>query len=283
MPRLNIIRKLAAWLLVALLYACAVTWLVRKLELATWAPGNEAAAALTAVLGTLIVFRNNAAYDRWWEARKLWGTLNNEIRNFALKVHAHVSINPEELQEFERLLSAFPHALRLHLRGAASVRTVPRFEKELTSFTHAPGYIAGLVHQSLDRWNREGRLKDSLWILDHHARALMEVCGGCERIRTTPLASSYRALLRIGMVLYVLLAPWAVAMEIGWWAPLVLGVGMVFLIGLELTGEAVEEPFGQEGDDLPLETYCDSIERFVRQALGSADQPSDSQTSVEPL
>jgi putative membrane protein len=144
---------------------------------------------------------------------------------------------------------------------------VPGFEADPTSFMHAPGYIAGRVHQTLDRWNREGKLKDSLWILDQHARSLMDVSGACERIRTTPTPSSYRALLRIGMILYVLLAPWAVAMEIGWWAPLVTGVAMIFLIGLELIGETVEEPFGTDGDDLPLEAYCENIERFLRAAL----------------
>ncbi len=267
MPRLNIARKLATWLGFSLIYAVAITLLVERLQLPVWRPGNEAAAALTAVLGTLIVFRNNAAYDRWWEARKLWGTLNNEVRNLALKVRAHVEADASELADFSRLLVGFAHALRMHLRGETTVRQVPGFEKEPTTFPHAPGYIAGRVHQALDRWNREGRLKESLWILDQHARSLMDVSGACERIHTTPAPSSYRALLRIGMILYVILAPWAVAMEIGWWAPLVTGVAMVFLIGMELTGETVEEPFGTEGDDLPLENYCENIERFVRSAL----------------
>ena len=267
LPRLNIARKLATWLLFALLYASATVLLVEWLRLPVWRPGNEAAAALTAMLGTLIVFRNNAAYDRWWEARKLWGTLNNELRNLALKVRVHVEADSEEFAEFARLLAGFPHALRLHLRGVFGVRKVPGFENDPTTFPHAPGYIAGLVHQALDRWNRHGQLKDSLWILDQHARSLLDVSGGCERIRSTPTPSSYRALLRIGMIVYVLLAPWAVAMEIGWWAPLVAGVAIVFLTGMELIGEAVEEPFGTEGDDLPLDSYCENIERFVRASL----------------
>jgi len=266
-PRLNIASRLAWWLGVALLYAVTITFLVVELKLPIWKPGNEAAAALTAVLGTLIVFRNNAAYDRWWEGRKLWGTLNNELRNLALKVRTHVTTDAADLADFARLLAGFPHALRMHLRGVTSVRMVAGFEKDVTTFTHAPGYIAGLVHQTLDRWNRNGRLKDSLWILDHHARALMDVSGGCERIRNTPTPSSYRALLRIGVVVYALLAPWAVAMEIGWWAPLVTGVAMVFLFALELIGETIEEPFGTDGDDLPLDTYCANIEQFVRAAL----------------
>lgn len=266
-PRLNIAPRLATWLVFALSYAIGITFLVVEMKWPVWQAGNEAAAALTAVLGTLIVFRNNAAYDRWWEARKLWGTLNNELRNFALKVRAHVRTDADDLAEFARLLAGFPHALRLHLRASAPVQAVPCFENDSTSFSHAPGYIAGLVHQTLDRWNRDGRLKESLWVLDHHARALLDVSGGCERIRNTLTPSSYRALLRIGVVVYALLAPWAVAMEIGWWAPLVTGVAMAFLFGVELIGETIEEPFGLDGDDLALDAYCENIERFVLAVL----------------
>ncbi len=110
-------------------------------------------------------------------------------------------------------------------------------------------------------------VKEIVWMLDQHARTLMDVCGVCERIRNTPLASSYRALLRGGLVLYIVLAPWSVSLEIGWWSIPVLAIGIGLLLGMELTAEAIEEPFGINGDDLPLEAFCKSIEDFVLAAL----------------
>jgi putative membrane protein len=254
-------------LALVLAYATAVTWFVHAQALEKWVAGSEIAAILSVALGLLLVLRNNTANDRWWEARKLWGQLINELRNLALKVRAHVDVDDAERRQFGRLLVGFAHALRLHLRGPASVAQVPGFEKDATPFPHAPGYVAELVHRALDRWNRGGKLRETILLLDPHARALMDVCGACERIRNTPLASSYKALVWWAIALYVAFAPWAVAIEMGWWGLIVLAIGFGLFLGVEMTAEVVEEPFGCEGDDLPLETYCRTVETFVEAAL----------------
>jgi putative membrane protein len=123
------------------------------------------------------------------------------------------------------------------------------------------------VHDTLSQWNRQGKLENTVWLLDQHARALMDICGACERIRNTPLASSYRAMKRGAIALYVLVAPWAIGLEMGWNGLPIMLVAFSFLIGVELTAEAVEEPFGHEGDDLELEVYCKTIESFVNATL----------------
>jgi putative membrane protein len=275
LPTLHVGRRLAWWLALALAYDLAVTLIVDLLDLPKWPAGQDLLAILGVGAGVLVVFRNNTAYARWWEARGLWGQLINELRNLALKVRAHAAVDAEEQRRFARLLIGFPNALRLHLRGVSGIRAVPGFEKEETAFPHAPGYLAGLIHQALDRWNRQGKLADALWILDPHARALMDVCGGCERIRNTPLASSYLALWRWGITAYVLISPWAGATELRWWSLPILFLGYAFVIGVELTAEDVEEPFGTYGDDLPLETYCATIETFVAGVLeGPSTEPA---------
>jgi putative membrane protein len=280
-PELHVGPLLVRWTAVATGYAAAVTLVVCAFGLPQWPGGSEKAAVFTAVLALLLAFRNNAAHDRWWEARKLWGQLINEERNLSLQARAHAAVGPGELAAFGRLLIGFAHALRLHLRGVPGVRSVPGFAADPTAFPHAPGYVAGLVHDTLGRWNRGGKLVGTVWVLDGPARALMEVCGSCERIRNTPLASSYRALWRWGIALYVLVAPWWVAMELGWWGLGPLAVGFGFLLGIELTAEAVEEPFGRAGDDLPLEDYCRTVEAFVTATLGTPPPAADGQ--AEPL
>lgn len=268
LPPLHIGPRLASWMSVSLAYSLVVTWIVIHFSPTLgWYAGKELAALLGVGLGVLIVFRNNAAHDRWWEARKLWGQLINELRNLALKAQAHAEVDAEEHARFAKYLVDFAHSLRLHLRGWGRPKTEKGNQTVPEAFPHAPGYVAWMVHETLNQWNRQGKLKDTIWIMDHHARALMDICGACERIKNTPLASSYRALFRLGILLYVLFAPWALALDLGWWCLPALAVGFGFIIGIELTAEEVEEPFGTEKDDLPLESYCQTIEQFVTAVL----------------
>lgn len=268
LPPLHVAPRLALWTTLSLAYSLAVMLALNHLQVPPWPAGAEIGASLSLALGILLVFRNNAAYERWWEARKLWGQLINDERNLASKARAHAALDADEQRELARLLIGFCHALRLHLRGPCTVQQVPGFEREQTDFPHAPGYMAGHIHQLINHWNRAGRLKESVWILDVHARSLLDICGACERIRNTPVASSYRSLLRGAIAVYVVAAPWPVSLEMGWWGMLVLAVAFGFMLGIELTAEDVEEPFGTDDDDLPLETYCATIENYVRAELG---------------
>jgi len=263
-------RRLAAWLLLMLAYALVVEFLVNFLRLPKWPAGDEVTAILGIALGTLVVFHNNAAYDRWWEARKHWGQLINDLRNLALKTRAHAAVDASERRAFAQLLVAFANALRRHLRGEDALAALPGLDCA-AAFPHAPGHVAGLIHQTLDRWNRGGQLAGTVWILDHHARALMDACGACERIQNTPLAASYRAMTRYGIALYLATAPWAIALDMGWSGLPAIVLASAFLLGMELTADTVEEPFGREGDDLPLDIYCTKLEAFL---LGVLDDPA---------
>ncbi len=274
LPRLHILKTLTLWMLAAAVYSVLVGVINDFVGLPHWVIGDEAAAILGLPISLLLVFRTNAAYDRWWEARKHWGQLVNDIRSMALKARAHADISEQEYREFARLLIAFPHALRSHLRGHDVLSDVPGFENDTTPSAHPPGHIAGLVHDSLDRWNRNGQLKESIWILDIHARALLDICGACERIRATPLASSFRALVRWSILMFAILGPWGIFLDSGWQELPVLLLGFGFLFGVELTAEVVEEPFGQEADDLPLEQLCLTMETFVRDTADSFPENS---------
>jgi putative membrane protein len=103
----------------------------------------------------------------------------------------------------------------------------------------------------------------------------MDVCGACERIKTTPLARSYKALARQGILFYVLVAPWSISLDLGLWGIPALALGFYFLLGLELTAEDVEQPFGVSADDLPLASYCEAIEHFVQSILAVSDASPD--------
>ena len=194
LPPLKIKWRLLSSTAVLALYGWFVIWAVNFEHLPHIEWGAESTVLNGLVLSFLIAFRNNHAYDRWWEARKLWGQLINESRNLALKVGALAEVAPADRQRIGELLIAFAEALKDQLRldrGSSPFRPgkAPSPPKD-----HPPSRLAGTIYESVLKLNRAGH-RDGwtlLW-LDEHMRSLMDICGACERIRNTPLSSSYRA------------------------------------------------------------------------------------------
>lgn len=216
----------------------------------------------TAILGLLVSFRTKVAYDRWWEGRMLWGSLVNNSRNLCLKARELAKPNANERHELASLVAGFAVALMKHLRGPTRLSDVSGFEKQTVDPQHVPAHLAGRLIGLVAEWRRTGRIDGhSHQMLDQNLNSLMDICGACERIRNTPLAPSYLSLLRHGLVLGFLVTPWALVPSLGAWVILVLALIVYFLFGIELTAEAVEQPFGHDGDDLALETYCETIRK----------------------
>src|SRR5262249_30879882 len=162
------------------------------------------------------------------------------------KVATLVNPQAEERQAFARLIVGFAVALKRHLRGGQPLQTVPGFEGDPATPTHVPAHLASRVFALMKAWRTDGKLTDMEFLaLDPLARALMDVCGACERIRSSPVPLSYRSLLRHGTVLYLLTAPWFVSAEYGYWSIAIVSLMAYFLLGTELTAENVEEPFGR--------------------------------------
>ena len=223
-------------------------------------------------LGFLIGFRNKHAYDRWWEARKLWGQLINENRNLCLKVRSLVGIDvgrPRcDRPSGDRVRGGPqrpPPPPRWIRRGDRS-----SWRKRATGITGRAGWPARWSTSSI-RWQREGRIDGwgLLW-LDGQVKCLMDICGACERIRNTPLSSSYRALLRHGIAIYLVIAPFYLIDDTGIYGFPMFVMAAYFLLGIELVAEEIEEPFGAGGDNLPLERYCATIATSVHDILGHA-------------
>jgi putative membrane protein len=138
----------------------------------------------------------------------------------------------------------------------------------LTTPDHVPAHIAGRIIALVANWRTAGRIDGfSHQMLDLHTSALMDICGACERIRNTPLASSYLSLLRHGLLLGFLFTPWALVQTLELWIVPVQAIAVYFLFGIELTAEAVEQPFGHDRDDLTLESYCETIRKSAEDIL----------------
>jgi putative membrane protein len=210
------------------------------------------------VLGVLLQFRNRESYDRWWEARRLWGQLVNDSRNLCVKIVALPRIVPVDRADAGRLVVGFAVALKNRLRVPAGQPMPSNVPLDFARQT------AVLVRQ----WRETGKITDwDMLLLDPHVRAQSDVLGACERIKNTPLPLSYRSLLRHGLVLYLFTAPWLIFEEVQWWGLPAICLLTYFLMGIEFTAEDVEEPFGRDDDDLALNTYCETIRKSAREVL----------------
>jgi len=223
------------------------------------------------ILGLLLVFRTNTAYDRWWEGRKLWGQLVNELRNLALKVQRFVDVGPEEKRQFGDVMVTFAYALKEHLRWKPTSKMPPPVPGGEAP-KHVPLLIASRLFEKLNAWEQQGRLNQIL-IFDTHAKSLMDVCGACERIKKTPISRSYIVFIRLCITFYLLTLPWGLLKDYHLWMVPATAIIGYFMIGIESIAEDVEDPFGRGVDNLDLEDICHTIERSVREVLG--DKPRE--------
>ncbi|HZN34057.1 MAG TPA: bestrophin family ion channel [Pirellulaceae bacterium] len=220
------------------------------------------------ILGTLLVFRTNTSYDRWWEGRKLWGQLVNDCRNLAIKVQTCVRADPEQKQRLGRWLCDFAWALKGHLRGGVHLTDLGGFKTDTSHPQHVPAYVSARIYDQFEVWRQNDQLGGfELLFLDQHASSLMNICGACERIQKSPISISYRWFIRQSIAIYLLTLPWGLVETFGWWdipATAMLGY---FMIGVEIIAEEIEDPFGTSADDLRLEDMCQTIERSVMSIL----------------
>ena len=222
-------------------------------------------------ISLLLVFRTNTAYDRWWEGRKQWGNLVNATRNLAIKLNMFLMPDDRAGRDFfETLIPKFAVALMQHLRSEA-IRVslddkphpeIPDFDVSL----HMPIQIANSIFLKIDQMHKTGVISgEQLLFINPDLTALMDICGACERIRNTPIPYSYTAFIKKFIFAYVLTLPLGYVFSLGYLAvPIVIFVFYV-LASLELIAEEVEEPFGTDSNDLPMERLCVTIEKSTKQ------------------
>ncbi|MEZ6063287.1 MAG: bestrophin family protein [Planctomycetaceae bacterium] len=225
-------------------------------------------AALTIVLGWLLVFRTNSSYGRWWEARQLWGSLVNVSRNLAIKVADLVRASDDEMNRFRVDIVAFAYGLKDHLREESLLQKLPGFENCTDRPSHVPSYLITRMYEEFSSWKTNGSIDgDELRVLDEEARRFLDICGGCERIRKTQVVRSYKLFARQCVFLYLATFPWGIVDSFRWWTIPLTVIVAYFMLGLEIVAEHVEEPFGYDEDDLDLEGLCRTIEVTVQEVF----------------
>jgi ion channel-forming bestrophin family protein len=273
-PPLKVRAQLWPMMLLLAGYGVLVSYAIQFEHLPQIEWGAESTVVNGLALSFLIGFRNNHAYDRWWEARKLWGQLINENRNLCLKVRSLAGIDAADREAVGRLIIKFAESLKDHLRRGVESDSSPAEIQTDAQWRHQPSQAASGILETVVRWQHEGHIDGwrLLW-LDGQVKSLMDICGACERIRNTPLSSSYRALVRHGIAIYLAIAPFYLIEDTGLSGLPMFVLAAYFLVGIELVAEEIEEPFGPGGDNLPLERYCLTIANSVHEILGTSNIP----------
>ncbi|MBC7822286.1 MAG: hypothetical protein H7126_00135 [Candidatus Parcubacteria bacterium] len=225
------------------------------------------------VLGLLLVFRTNTAYDRFWEGRKVWGSMVNTVRNLARQILIAVdekeSNDRQEKIDAIYLLVAFAIATKLHLRDEPINPEIKDFLSpdryiKLQSMNNPPLKVAFWIGDYLQLQYQRDRLNiyqlTSMHIL---LNKLVDVLGSCERIVKTPMPLAYAIHLKQLLLLYCLSLPFQMVGQLGWWtAPVVVLISFT-LFGIEEIGIEIENPFGHHHNDLPLDAICSTMRRNI--------------------
>ncbi len=245
------------------------------------APFTLLGIALSLFLG----FRNNASYQRWWEARGLWGQLVYDARSLTRQVLSFIDEDDEIGRNTQRrmihLTIAFTHAVRHRLRDTAPWQDIERFvePKHHASMHQArnlPDYLMRLMGKQLGDSRRQ-RLSSEQMIqnMDERLTSMTIVLAACERIHNTPLPFAYMLLVHRTTYLYCFMLPFGLVSSLGWATPLICAVIAYTFFGLDVLSEELEEPFGLAANQLPLTALSRTIEINLLEALGETELPSD--------
>lgn len=225
------------------------------------------------VISLLLVFRTNTAYERWWEGRKLWGALVNNSRNLAIKIHATVGQeDKEEARYFSRSISMYARVLRAHLlseRLRLDLDELPHPEiAGWETAAHQPNRVAAIIATRIYRLHATGRIDGHvLQSMVAEIQQFTDICGACERIKNTPIPLSYSIFIKKFIFFYVMTMPLGFVFSLGYYIiPVVIFVFYV-LASIEIIAEEIEDPFGTDNNDLPLERIASGIEMHVKEIL----------------
>ena len=246
------------------------------------------------VLGLLLVFRTNTAYERFWEGRKLWGSLVNNTRNLVRQIWVDIAeIEPEDRAKkisALRLLVAFAVATKLHLRSEPVNTELEELMSssqyfKLKTMNHPPLEIAFWIGDYLQQQsNRKTLNAYQLPTLQGLLNNMIDVLGGCERILKTPIPLAYAIHLKQLLLLYCLLLPFQFVAQLGWWTGPMVALVSFTLFGIEEIGIEIENPFGYDANDLPLDAICATMKRNIEDLITlspSVEFKSDNFKNIE--
>lgn len=244
-------------------------------------------------LAIFMGFCNTASYDRFWEGRKLWGLLVIETRSLTRQLLSFIpNVPKEEKQEIVKLISAFCWSLNDQLRDKSETGNLKNLLSEdqfhqIKGKTFIPNIILGFISDWLNTQNKKGNIDTIvLTSMNHQLNQFSNISGGCERILNTPLPFAYSVLLHRTVYLYCFWLPFGLLDSLDWMMPLIVLLISYTFIALDAIIQEIGEPFGEEENDLALNSICRTIEFSIFEQAdipqGELKKPDSYFVSIPP-
>lgn len=272
-------RKLLPLIIGICLYAGIVAWL----EMYVWKLSDTSHVKniplmhglLGFAISMLLVFRTNTAYDRWWEGRKLWGSLVNNSRNLAMKLATMLPADEKSQRAFFRkAIPAYAYALHNHLHKEQT--RVELFDTEehkpifdsIDDTKHIPNQVALIMYRHIYQLHETNTISgEQLLFLKDEMQSFTDICGACERIKNTPIPFSYSVFIKKFIFFYIMTLPFGYVFQLGFYVIPVVAFVFYVLASLELIAEEIEDPFGGDENDVPTALIAKNIHRHISEII----------------
>ncbi len=272
-------RKLAP----IILGICVYTGIIAFLEIDYWQLSGDSHlkniplmhSLLGFAISMLLVFRTNTAYDRWWEGRKLWGSLVNNSRNLAIKLAA--ILPPEATAQrtfFRKIIPAYAFVLHKHLRKEHTRTELfdqddhYHFLKDIDHTKHIPNQVATLLFRHIQQLYKSNMITgEQLIFLNGELQSFTDICGACERIKNTPIPFSYSVFIKKFIFFYVMTLPFGYVFSLGYYAIPIVAFIFYVLASLEIIAEEIEDPFGGDTNDVPTDILSQNIHKHIAELI----------------
>ncbi|CEJ70484.1 Bestrophin, RFP-TM, chloride channel [Chryseobacterium oranimense G311] len=274
----SVLKKIIVQLAVILLFSLAIYFFKGKIFDYKVHLNPTIFTLIGLALAIFMGFCNTASYDRFWEGRKLWGLLVIETRSFTRQMLSMVN-DPspgarEEKEKIIKMVSAFCWSLNYQLREKSGTEHLARLlspeqVEQLRDKKFIPSIILGFIADWLNEQQRKGHIDTIVMTsMNHHLNQFSNILGGCERIHNTPLPFAYSILLHRTVYLYCFWLPFGLVDTVGWMMPLIVLLISYTFIALDAIIQEIQEPFGEEENDLALNNMCRTIEYSIFEQAG---------------
>ena len=278
-PLKYIVGKIRTGLIVVSLYAIAVAVLYYFFHFTHMSIPLSIPMVLGTVLSLLLGFRSNQAYDRWWEARIIWGAIVNDSRTLARQLLTFVTeeFETEGMAQFKerfiRRQMSWNYALKNHLRGKNSLKVLKPFmiESEInyvSRYDNIPTAILELHGRDIQYALSMGWINQFQQVeLDRTISRLCDSMGKCERIKNTVFPSTYSLYIHFALNLFIIMLPFALIETFGvMLVPIVIAIAATFML-IEKMAIHLQDPFDNKPTDTPMSTISRNIEKDLRHML----------------
>jgi putative membrane protein len=224
-------------------------------------------------LGLMLVIRTNTSYDRWWEGRRVVGSLTNSSRNLALELNAFLPPEDKETRyRFAGLIATYFYSLKEHLRQGVKFEELEDVNFDtlqiLKKAYHVPNRVAQLIYDDINEIYQKKVIDGYQFIsLVRKTEDFTDVVGACERIKKTPLPKAYSMHLKFFILVYISTLPIGIIHELRYWTIPATMLIFYAMVGMELIGEEIEDPFGKDENDIPMDSICNNVRHNVFEIL----------------